>query len=188
MIILCKVVVISGPAGVGKGTLIKEIMKKDSSFRLSISHTSREMRDYEVDGNDYYFISREQFENLGKNHHFIETANVHGNLYGTARDEIDRLLSEQHNVLMEIDVQGAKRIRELYPESLLIFINPPSWEILQSRLTGRGTESAETLEIRLETAMKELENNDFFDYYIENDDLEKTTNELISLISGGKNA
>jgi len=185
---LAKIVVISGPAGVGKGTLIKEILQSDQSYRLSISHTTRPRRQNELSGREYYFVSLPEFKQMQQEKTFLETAMVHGNYYGTSRKEIERLMAQQQNVLLEIDVQGAQAIRQYFPEALLFFIEPPSWEELEKRLRGRGTENPETLHTRLETARKELQNNDFFNYHVINDNLQETVKKILDLIRGGKNA
>ena len=177
-----KLVVISGPAGVGKGTLIKELLKKDASFHLSVSHTTRKMRAGETDGVDYHFLERPDFEKLISQNFFVESALVHGNYYGTSHQEIaDKLHS--HNILFEIDVAGAKNIKKILPQALLIFIQPPSWEDLEKRLTTRGSETAETINIRLATAREELDNTSFFDYCVVNDRIDDAVEELLRVIN-----
>jgi len=182
-----KLFVISGPAGVGKGTLIKKLMNDDSSLQLSISHTTRNKRTGEVDGRDYHFLEKSTFENLMEDGFFIETAVVHGNYYGTAKKEIDEKLHHS-NVLLEIDVAGAENIKTKFEHSVLIFIKPPSLEELEKRMITRGTESEESIRTRLETARHELGNNDFFDYLIVNDRIDDSLNQIKKIISGGYDA
>jgi len=182
-----KLFVISGPAGVGKGTLIKKLLDQDTSLQLSISHTTRNKRTGEIDGRDYHFLEKNTFENLIGEDFFIETALVHGNYYGTAKKEITEKL-RNGNVLLEIDVAGAKNIKASYANALLIFIKPPSWEELEKRLIARGTEDVENIKIRLQTAKKELEENDFFDYFVVNDRIDSALEEIKKIISGGYDA
>ncbi len=177
-----KLVVISGPAGVGKGTLIKEILKKDDSFHLSVSYTTRPMRDGEINGRDYYFIDKSQFEAYISQNFFVESELVHGNYYGTSRQEVEDKL-HSNNIIFEIDVAGARNVKKMLPQALLIFIQPPSWEDLEKRLIGRGSETPETIHTRLQTAQKELEQIDFFDYCVVNDRIDDTVEELWQLIN-----
>lgn len=179
-----KLFIISGPAGVGKGTLIRELLAKETDLQLSVSHTTREKRKGEVNGKDYHFVSKQTFEKLLTQDFFIESAIVHGNYYGTAKKEIITKMTTG-NVLMEIDVTGAKNIKEKFSEAVLIFIQPPSWEELKKRLTNRGTENTQTIDTRLNTAKNELKNNNFFDYFIVNDRIDCTLEKIRKIISGG---
>ena len=177
-----KLFVVSGPSGVGKGTLREHALNDAPNLRYSISCTTRKPREGETDGVEYRFISREKFRediSLGL---FLEYAHVHEDYYGTLKADVMNELESGHDVLLEIDVQGALQVKEKMPEAVLIFIAPPSAEVLERRLRGRGTESAESLRVRLSNAMKELSHKDEYDYVIVNDDLDSACNELRKII------
>lgn len=174
--------VLSGPSGAGKGTLRKRMFQRVSGIRFSISCTTREPREGEREGIDYRFITTEDFlSRLGKGD-FLEHADVHGHLYGTLRDDVLDVLDAGDDILLEIDVQGALQVRDKMPESVLLFVAPPSFEELEQRLRDRGTESEERLQIRLRNARWEMEKASLYDYVIINDDLERAANELERII------
>lgn len=176
------VVVITGPSGVGKGTLIRELRAEIPELGYSISATTRPARPGEQDGVNYYFLSPEQFAGRVQEHGFIEHAEYAGNQYGTLRSEIDRHVSERQPVLLEIELAGARQIRESVPEALQIFVAPPSMEALRTRLIGRGTDSPEQVEKRLKIAEAEVAARTEFDVQVVNDRLEDATDELTRII------
>ena len=178
-----QLVVISSPSGGGKGTLIPPARKRLKGFGMTISQTTRSPRPGEEHGREYFFVSREQFLEMKAAKQFVESAEVHGNFYGTSYAELERVLGDGHNVLLEIDIQGALQIKERYPDSYLIFIMPPSLEVLEERLRGRGTESAADLAKRLAAAPKEMKaGEDFFDHIVINDVVEDAVSRLVAVI------
>lgn len=179
-----KLFVLSGPSGAGKGTLRKKVFETVEDIRFSISCTTRPPRQGEKDGVDYRFISEEAFLTLLEEDRFLEYAKVHGHYYGTLRDDVERTLSSGIDMVLEIDVQGAFQVREKMPESILVFVSPPSLEELERRLRERGTESGENLKIRLRNARLEMLKSGDYDYVIVNDDAERASNELKSIITG----
>ena len=165
--------VISGPSGVGKGTINKKLFEEfDGRVAFSVSATTRGPREGEIDGTHYFFISRQEFENRISNNEFLEHAEFAGNCYGTPRSYVLRLLDEGVSVILEIDLQGALQVKERMPECVSIFILPPSFEELESRLRGRGTETPEKIEKRLAAARHEMDMAHIYDYRIVNDDLD----------------
>ena len=174
--------VISGPSGVGKGTINKMLFDEfDGRVAFSVSATTRGPREGEVDGTHYFFISRQDFENRIANNEFLEHAEYAGNCYGTPRSYVLKLLEEGVSVILEIDLQGAIQVKERMPESVSIFILPPSFEELESRLRGRGTETPEKIEKRLAAAKHEIDMAHTYDYRIVNDDLEDAYAQLRSI-------
>lgn len=174
--------VVSGPSGVGKGTLVSRVRGQRPDLGLTVSATTRQPRPGEVDGTSYYFLSVEDFEQRVAAGEFLEWANVFGNRYGTLRSEVDRNLDAGKSVILEIDVQGALNVRKLMPEAVLVFIEPPSFEALESRLRGRGTEEEEVVQVRLKTAKGELELAPSYDERIVNDDLQEATSEFLRML------
>jgi guanylate kinase len=179
-----KLFVLSGPSGAGKGTLRKKVFETVEDIRFSISCTTRPPRQGEKDGVDYRFISEEAFLTLLEEDRFLEYAKVHGHYYGTLRDDVERTLSSGIDMVLEIDVQGAFQIREKMPESNLVFVSPPSLEELEHRLRERGTESGEHLRLRMKNARLEMMKAKDYDYVIVNDDAERASEELKSIIIG----
>ncbi|MCL2684249.1 MAG: guanylate kinase [Synergistaceae bacterium] len=174
--------IISGPAGVGKGTLRKGLFTEMPDIVYSISYTTRDRRHGERDGLDYHFISKSGFEQLIKSGEFLEWAEVHGNYYGTRRSDIERVLNEGRDVLLEIDVQGWRQIKSRLPEAIGIFITVPSLDHIESRLEDRGTETQDQLDIRLRNAVMEMRHAREYDHVIINDDLRRATDELVELV------
>ena len=168
-----KVFVITGPSGVGKGTLIERLLERIPELELSISATTREPRTGEADGREYHFLSPAEFDRRVAAGDFLEHATYSGNRYGTLREEVERRLADGRSVVLEIEVQGARQVRDAMPEAVQIFIAPPSPEVLRERLEGRGTDSPEAIEDRLRTAETELEARDEFPHVVVNDDLQR---------------
>lgn len=174
--------VISGPSGAGKGTLLAELRKQRPDLGLTVSATTRSPRPGEVDGTSYYFLSDEEFRRRIAAGEFVEWAEVHGHLYGTLVSEVKRLLAKGHSLVLEIDVQGALNVRKVYPDAVLIFIEPPSLEVLEERLRGRGTEDEASIELRLKNARHEMELADQYDARIVNDTVDRAAQELGSVM------
>ncbi|MCQ2551201.1 MAG: guanylate kinase [Clostridia bacterium] len=172
---LGKLFVVSGPSGAGKGTICKRIIEeiKEPKVELSISMATREPREGEIDGVHYFFTSKENFEEMIKAGGFLEYAKVYGNYYGTPKEKVVEKLSQGVDVILEIDIQGALNVKKAYEQAVLIFVVPPSMEVLRGRLEGRGTDSIETINMRLAETLKELTYMDQYDYVVVNDDLEE---------------
>ena len=177
-----KVFVITGPSGVGKGTLIEQLLERIPELELSTSATTREPRPGEVDGRDYFFLEPEEFRRRLEAGDFLEHASYSGNYYGTLREEVERRLAEGRSVVLEIEVQGARQVRDAMPEAVLIFIAPPDEEALRERLEGRGTDSPEDIEQRLRTAEIELGARSEFPLEVVNDEVQKAASELETLV------
>ncbi len=175
-------IIISSPSGGGKGTLIKEILPRVPDIGYSISYTTRAMREGEIDGHDYHFISREEFDRRIADGEFLEYAEVHGNYYGTSKEQIARETGAGRDVILEIDVQGAELVMKRFPEALSVFILPPSFSILRERLSARGTESPESLALRLRNSWGEVEKYGLFKYVVINDEVESAAKALETVI------
>jgi guanylate kinase len=177
-----KVFVITGPSGVGKGTLIEQLLERVPELELSISATTREPRAGEVDGRDYFFLEPEEFRRRLEAGDFLEHASYSGNYYGTLREEVERRLAEDRSVVLEIEVQGARQVRAAMPESVQVFISPPEPAALRKRLESRGTDTAEAIDARLAVAAQELAARDEFAYLVVNDDVERAAAELERIV------
>jgi len=175
-------IIISSPSGGGKGTLIKEILKTVPNVGYSVSYTTRQMRDGEAHGSDYFFVSRTEFESLIEEGALLEYAEVHGNFYGTSLLQIKSEIEAGHDIILEIDVQGASEVRQKIPESLSVFILPPSFEILVARLKARATEKKEDLALRLKNSVGEVQRFSEFEYVVVNDDAARATGDLQTII------
>ena len=173
--------IISSPSGGGKGTLIREILNRVPDVGYSISFTTRQPRLGEIQGQHYYFVGVQEFENLIAAGEFLEYANVHGNFYGTSRGEVEKELLLGRDVILEIDVQGAESIKRLMPESVSVFILPPDFETLRERLIRRGTDAPEVLAVRLKNAPDEIRRFTEFDYVIVNDEKERAFAQLAAI-------
>lgn len=174
--------VISGPSGAGKGTLVARLLDAVDDAWVSVSVTTRSPRPGEIDGIHYFFASDEEFDRLVAEDGLLEWANVHGCRYGTPRKTVEEHIANGEQVILEIDVQGAFQVRESMPGARLIFIEPPSLEVLESRLRGRGTETEDVIEKRMKTALLELSRKMEYDIRLVNDDLDVATSELIAYI------
>ncbi len=178
-----KLFVISGPSGAGKGTLVERVRASRPDLGLTVSATTREPRAGEVDGVNYYFLTDDEFSSRVEAGDFIEWAQVHDHRYGTLASEVDRNFATGQSLILEIDVQGALAVKERFPESVLIFIEPPSLDILKERLIGRGSETPESLALRLHTAEGEMQLRDRYDEIVVNDDLASATDELLAVLN-----
>lgn len=174
--------VLSGPSGVGKGTVRKELFRRRKGFFFSISCTTRKPRPGETDGVDYRFISKEEFERRRDNNEFLEWAKVHGNLYGTLWSDVDKTLSSGGDVVLEIDVNGAFQVKKRCKDVVLIFIAPPSQEELERRLKNRGSDDEISIALRLKNALSEMAEADKYDHVVINDNLERTVKDLEEII------
>lgn len=179
---VAKVFVITGPSGVGKGTLIRELRHRVGGLELSTSATTRAPRAGEEDGHDYYFLDRDEFDRRAEANDFLEHAVYSGNRYGTLREEVERRLAAGESVLLEIEVQGARQVRAAMPEAVLVFIAPPSPETLRERLLERGTDSSDAIDERLRTAEIELDAQEEFKHVVVNDQLEPAVHELEAIV------
>ena len=175
-------IILSAPSGGGKTTIARALLGKRQDLGYSVSCTTRSPREGEIEGKDYYFLSRARFLEKRQQGEFAESAEVHGNLYGTLRSEVLRVLESGKHVLMDVDVQGAVQFTRVFPQSVTIFILPPSAEVLLERLKKRKTESAEQLASRLQSALQELQSVDEYEYVVVNDDLDSAIKRIGSIV------
>ncbi len=179
---MAKVFVITGPSGVGKGTLISALLSRVPGLELSVSATTRPPREGEVDDRDYHFLDREEFDRRAQRGEFLEHATYSGHRYGTLRAEVERRLAEGVSVVLEIEVQGARQVRAAMPESVQVFIAPPAPESLRERLHRRGTDSGEQIDQRLHTAELELAAQEEFHHVVVNDEIERAAAALERIV------
>jgi len=177
-------IILSSPSGGGKTTIAKRLLEVRNDIGYSVSCTTRPPREGEVEGRDYYFRSRGEFERGRRAGEFAESAEVHGHLYGTLRSEVERVLASGRHVMMDIDVQGARQFQAVFPSSLLIFVLPPSARVLLERLEARKTEDARSLTLRLKSAKEELKAVDLYPYVIVNNEVEAAVSEVSRIIDG----
>ena len=181
-----KLLVLSGPSGVGKGTVLGELMKRRGDMCFSVSATTRAPREGEVDGVNYFFVTKERFEEMIQNNELLEYAQFVSNSYGTPRAYVEQQLEKGMNVILDFEVQGARNIVGMIPDAVSVYMIPPSYEELEKRLRGRGTETEEQIQGRLQTAIEEARAADFYRYIIVNDNLEAAVNELDAIITAEK--
>ena len=178
-------IVVSGFSGSGKGTLMKELLTRyPDTYALSISATTRSPREGEVDGREYFFVSKDEFEKMIAKGELIEYAKYVENYYGTPRDYVEKKLDEGKDVILEIEIQGALNVKKMFPDTLLLFVTPPSAEELKKRLVGRGTETMDVIESRMDRACEEAEGMENYDYLIVNYSLDRCVEEMHSIIRG----
>ncbi|WP_090166773.1 MULTISPECIES: guanylate kinase [unclassified Pseudobutyrivibrio] len=177
------VIVLSGFSGAGKGTIMKHLLEAHpNDYNLSISATTRGIRAGEKNGREYFFKTREEFDDMIKNNELLEYATFNGNSYGTPRAYVEQLIEQKKDVILEIEIQGALQVKEMYPDALLLFTMPPSAKELENRLVGRGTETPEVISQRLAISCKESQYMDQYDYLIVNDSLEKAVDQVHNII------
>lgn len=179
-------IIVSAPSGCGKSTVLQCLMKQRDTLRFSVSATTRAPRAGEIDGREYFFVSREKFAEMVEQGEFLEHAEYVGNCYGTPKAAVDATLAEGYDVYLDIDVQGAMQIKAQRPETLMIFLMPPSLEELERRLVERGTDSAEVIRGRLEQAQEEIRLKERFDYTVVNDTVERAAAEISAYIDAHK--
>ena len=179
-------IVISGPSGAGKGTLCKALLEKNDNLKMSVSMTTRKPRAGEINGVNYFFVQKEEFKEKIKNNEFLEYANVYDNYYGTPKSYVEEMLSKGNDVVLEIDIQGALKIKDLYNEGVFIFILPPSMEELKNRIEKRGSETEESLLKRFQSAFAEINYVSKYNYVVVNDTVEKAVKSLESIILAEK--
>jgi len=178
--------VISGPSGSGKGTICKKLLERNRDLVLSVSATTRKPRKGEIDGVNYFFVDEDKFEEMIRNNEFLEHANVHGNKYGTPMKFVVDQIENGEIVILEIDVQGALQVKNIYNEAILIFLLPPSMEELKNRINKRGTETKEDIDIRLNNAYRELKLIDKYDYVVVNDKVDDAVENIEIIINAEK--
>ena len=175
-------VVVSGFSGAGKGTLMKALLEKYHNYALSISATTRSPREGEQDGREYFFVTRDKFESMIEEEELIEYAQYVNNYYGTPKEYVEQKIAEGKDVILEIEIQGALKVKKRFPDALLLFVTPPSAEELRRRLVGRGTETLEVINARLARAAEEASGMEAYDYLLINDDLDRCVEEMHQLI------
>ena len=174
--------ILSAPSGTGKTSLTKSLIQKNINLSLSISYTSRRMRPTEVEGHDYFFVERNIFEQMLEDRELVESAEIYGNLYGTSRQWINEAINSGKDILLEIDGQGARQVREIFSDVVSIFVLPPSLEVLENRLKDRNQDSKEVIAKRMAAAKKEISHVSEYDYVIINDNMDVALRDLVSVV------
>lgn len=178
--------VVSGPSGSGKGTICSEVLRRNDDVIFSVSTTTRNPRPGEKEGINYFFIDKDKHKEMISNNEFLENAEVHGNFYGTPKDFVFKQIDKGNVVLLEIDVQGALQVEEVYPEAVTVFLLPPSMEELEDRITKRGTETLEAIKLRMTNAYEEIGLLDQYDYLVLNDEVELAVEKVETIIKAEK--
>ncbi len=181
------IIIISGPSGSGKSTLIEKLLNKNKDLKFSISHTTRNIRGHEQNGIDYHYVNKEDFQSMIENNEFVEWADVYNNYYGTSWEEVTSKSENMDILILDIDINGAKQIKERFKDAMLILISPPSLKALRTRLIKRKNNDEEDIKTRLDIAILELEEYDIYDYIIINDNLEKSFIRLKNILEGYRN-
>lgn len=181
-------IVVSGFSGAGKGTIMKKLVGENADYALSVSMTTRSPRAGEEHGREYFFVTREEFEKTIEENGLVEYASYCGNYYGTPRTYVEEMISQGKNVLLEIEIQGAMKIKEAFPDAVLLFVMPPSAQILRDRLVGRGTETIDIIEKRLARAVEEAQGIEDYDYIVVNDDLDICVQEVKRIVETASHA
>jgi guanylate kinase len=179
--------VVSGPSGAGKGTICKQLIKDNEQIKLSVSATTRKPRNGEVEGVNYFFLDKEKFEMMIRDGEFLEYAQIYDNFYGTPKAAIMECLNKGQDVILEIEMQGAKQIKSVCPEGVFIFVLPPSLKELKNRIVGRGTETIEEIEKRFSCAFEEIKQIENYDYFIVNNDVIEASKQIEHIIEAEKN-
>ena len=180
--VLGRLFILSAPSGTGKTSLTKSLIRKNINLSLSISYTSRQMRSCEIEGHDYFFVERNIFEQMLENGELVESAEIYGNLYGTSRKWINESINSGKDILLEIDGQGARQVREIFPDVVSIFVLPPSLEILENRLKDRNQDTKEVIAKRMAAAKEEISHVSEYDYVIINDNMDAALRDLVSVV------
>jgi len=181
-----QLIILCAPSGAGKTTLARELLERHRNWVFSISATTRPPRAMEKDGRDYYFLTPAAFGAMRKNREFVEWAKVHTDFYGTPKEPLERVIAEGKSVILDIDVQGERQVKRLYPEAVSIFILAPSWQELKARLVGRRTENRQSFEKRLESARKELKALSRFDFIVTNEKVERSVETIETIVAAAK--
>ena len=181
-----QLIVFSGPSGVGKGTVLKEFLQGRENVALSISATTRQPRPGEENGVHYYFLTKEEFLKKVEEGNMLEYAQYNQNYYGTPKDKVDEALTQGKDIVLEIEVQGALQVKKIYPEGVLVFMVPPNLEELGNRLTNRGTEDKDTINMRLRRALEEMELVDEYDYLVINETVDQATEDILTIVEAEK--
>lgn len=181
-----KVIVISAPSGTGKTTVCRKLLEQNPDIVFSVSYTTRQRRTTEVDGKDYYFVSEHKFKELVKQNKFVEWAKVHNHYYGTPKEPVIKAINSGKNILLDIDVQGGKKIKKIFPDGVFIFLLPPSWTDLKQRIIRRGQDNIKEIKLRLRNVVKELKYVKYYDYIVINDKLDNTIKVISDIIQSSR--